>query len=312
MRNAIVIVIGLVAAACGSKKDDKPAPAPATPPPAPAGSGSAATTTTPAPTPAPVAKPAAPLSAEAAAAAATGRKTRIYGCTFSKLDGEGKDRKVIFTLKNLADKKADAAQAWIYYYDTANKLVGTYPHRFFTNLEPGATEEHDLGHSGTSIPKDTAAYECEISAVDFKDKTTWSNGNVSSYSIERPRGGFTHEQLLEREGERVTATWDGKLEAPPAIVLENVGTRPLTTKVVWVYQYDDKGKYVDRNVTNLSVDLEPGAKSTQKLGPNKLKPGTKYIEAVATDLLFRDGAREKWLNDNLAPLGGRPMKGSLK
>ena len=85
--------------------------------------------------------------------------------------------------------------------------------------------------------------------------------------------------------------------------------RPLTAKVVWVYQYDEAGKPLDRGVSNVSIDLEPGAQVEQKLGPKGLKPGAKHVEAVVSEVRFRDGEKELWRNDDLAPLGDRPMKG---
>ena len=319
MRNAMIWCLA-VCAACGSKKDDKAAGSGAPPGPATAGSGSGA------------AGSGAAGSGAAGSGAGTGtmgtfnpevvgtfatsglapeRKTRIFECAFAKVDGEGKERKVAFKLKNLGDRKADGAQSWIYYYDKADKLLGRYPHRFFTSLEAGGTEEQALGHTGASIPKDTAVFDCEISEVAWKDKTRWSNENLSSYAIERPRGGFSHEQLMEREGERVTATWTGKVDERPVIVLKNASPRPLTAKVVWVYQYDQAGKQLDRGVSNVSIDLEPGAQVEQKLGPKGLKPRAKYVEAVVSEVRFRDGKKEQWLNDNLAPLSERPMQGPI-
>jgi hypothetical protein len=236
------------------------------------------------------------------------RKTRIFECGFVKLEGEGKARKASFRLKNLGDRTAASAQAWIYYYDQADKLLSRYPHRISTKLEPGAMEEQPLGHTGTSIPKDAAKVECEISEVEWKDKARWANANLSSHAIERPRGGFTHEQLLEREGERVTATWTGKNEGGPVLALKNVSGRPLTVKTVWVYQYDARGKQLDRSVSNVAIDLEPGAQVEQKLGPKGLRSGTKHVEAVVPEVRFRDRDHEQWLNDNLAPLGDRPMQ----
>lgn len=245
------------------------------------------------------------------AAAASERKTRIFECAFVKIDGEGKERRAVFQVKNLGDRVPDGAQAWIYYYDQADKLLARYPHRFFTSAAPGATEEQALGHAGASIPKGTATAECEISKVDWKDKTEWANANLVPDAIERPRGGFSHEQLLEREGERVTATWTGNVDGTPVLVLENVSPRPLTVKVVWVYQYDEAGKQLERSVSNVSIDLPPRAKVEQKLGPKALEPGAKYVEAAVPDVRFRDGKQEEWRNDNLVPLAGRPMKGPI-
>jgi hypothetical protein len=251
---------------------------------------------------------AAVVADSVATAGAVGRRTRIFECGFVKLEGEGKDRKAIFKLKSIGLRPAEGAQAWIYYYDAADKLLSRYPHRFSTKLGPGDTEEQALGQTGASIPKAAATIECEISAVTWKDKTEWTNANLSSHAIERPRGGFTHAQLLEREGERVTATWTGKVAGGPVLALENVSARPLTAKVVWIYQYDDAGKQLDRGVSNVSIDLEPGARVEQGLGPKKLKAGAKYVEAAVSEVRFRDGKQEQWLNDNLAPLGDRPMK----
>jgi hypothetical protein len=326
MRNAIIGCL-LVCAACGSKKDEPGAPpasssstqtgAPAAPAPVAGGSAGAAAAGS--------GSGSAGGSAAAAAGSAAGtaggamaapgvppgvppdRKTRIFDCAFSKLDGEGKDRKAVFKLKNLGDRAAAGAQSWIYYYDQADKLLSRYPHRFSTKLEPGATEEQPLGHTGTSIPKGAAKIECEISEVEWKDKTRWANGNLASHAIERPRGGFSHDQLIEREGERVTATWTGKNVDGPVLALKNVSGRPLTVKVVWVYQYDAKGKQLERSVSNAGIDLEPGAQVEQKLGPKGLRAGTKYVEAVVSEVRFRDRDNEQWLNDNLAPLGDRPM-----
>jgi hypothetical protein len=36
--------------------------------------------------------------------------------------------------------------------------------------------------------------------------------------------------------------------------------------------------------------------------------GAKYVEAAVSEVRFRDGKKEQWLNDNLAPLGDRQMK----
>jgi hypothetical protein len=247
----------------------------------------------------------------APAGAASERKTRIFECAFAKFGGEGKERRAVFQVKNLGDLVPDGAQAWIYYYDKADKLRARYPHRFFTSVAPGATEEQALGYAGSSIPKDTATAECEISEVDWKDRTEWVNANLASDGIERPRGGFSHEQLLEREGERVTAAWTGNADGTPVLVLENVSPRPLTAKVVWVYQYDEAGKQLERSVSNVSIDLEPRAKLEQKLGPKALKPGAKYVEAAVPEVRFRDGKKEEWRNDNLVPLAERPMKGPI-
>ena len=318
MRNAMIWCLA-VCAACGSKKDDRAAGSGAPP-----GSAAAA------------AAGAGSGAAGAAGAAGSGsgtgtmgtfnpevvgtlsmsglapeRKTRIFGCAFARVEGEGKDRKVVFKLQNLGDRQADGAQSWIYYYGKADQLLGRYPHRFSSSLQAGGTEEQALGHTGASIPKDAAVFDCEISEVAWKDQTRWSNENLSSHAIERPRGGFSHDQLIEREGERVTATWTGKVDERPVIALQNTSPRPLTAKVVWVYQYDQAGKQLDRGVSNVSIDLEPGAKVEEKLGPKGLKPGAKYVEAVVSEVRFRDGKKEPWLNDNLAPIGGRPMKGPL-
>jgi hypothetical protein len=287
MRNAIMGCV-LVCAACGSKKDEQAAA-----PSSSSTSTGAAGATSPA-----AATPGVPPD----------RKTRIFECGFVKLDGEGKARTAIFKLKNLGDRTAAGAQAWLYYYDQADKLLSRYPHRFSTKLEPGAVEEQPLGHTGASIPKDAAKIECEISEVEWKDKARWANGNLSSHAIDRPRGGFTHEQLLAREGERVTATWTGKNVDGPVLALKNVSGRPLTVKTVWVYQYDARGKQLERSVSNVGIDLEPGAQVEQKLGPKGLRAGTKHVEAVVTEVRFRDRDKEPWLNDNLAPLGERPMQ----
>lgn len=335
MRNAMIWCLAVCAAcaACGSKKDDQGAGSGASPGTTAAGSAAGAGAT---------AGSAAAGSATGAGAAAgsagggagagsgsmgrfspemvgaTGgpalpseRKTRIFECAFAKVEGEGKERKVSFKLKNLGDRKAASAQSWIYYYDKADKLLSRYPHRFFTELDAGATEEQALGQTGAGIPKDAAVFDCEISEVAWSDKTTWSNDNLSSYAIERPRGGWTHEQLLEREGERVTATWTGKVAERPVLALKNISGRPLTARVVWVYQYDQAGKQLDRAVSNVSIALEPGAEIEDKIGPKGLKAGAKYVEAVVSEVQFRDGKNERWLNDNLAPLVTRPMKGPL-
>lgn len=324
----------LVCAACGSKKDEQAAlpassstqtgaPAASTPPAggsagagaaagaaaAGSGSGAAAGAGSAAGSGAGAASP-APVGATAMPGVPPDRKTRIFECGFLKLDGEGKNRKAIFKLKNLGDRTAASAQAWIYYYDKADKLLSRYPHRFASKLEPGALEEQPLGHTGPSIPGDAAKIECEISEVEWKDKTRWANANLSSHAIERPRGGFSHEQLLEREGERVTATWTGKNDGGPVFALKNMSGRPLTLKVVWVYQYDAKGKQLERLVSNVAIDLEPGAQVEQKLGPKALRAGTKHVEAVVPEIRFRDRDNEQWLNDNLAPLGERPMQAS--
>jgi hypothetical protein len=111
----------------------------------------------------------------------------------------------------------------------------------------------------------------------------------------------------DREGERVTATWTGKIEQRPVLALKNTGERPVTVKVVWVYQYDEAGKQLERSVSNVSIELEPGAQVEQALGPSGLKPGAKHVEAVVPEVRVRDG-KEAWRNDNLAPLGDRPMK----
>jgi hypothetical protein len=312
MRNAMMWCL-LACAACGAKKDDQGAGSGA-----PAGAGTAATGGAGAA--AGGAGAAGHVAGGGSAAAGSeavgatsmtgvegGRKTRIFECGFVKFDGEGKDRKTVFKLRNLGDRVPDGAQSWIYYYDKTDRLLSRYPHRFFTSLAPGATEEQALGHTGTSIPKDAVTAECEISEVDWKDKTEWANANLSSDGIERPRGGFSHEQLLEREGERVTAIWTGKTAERPVLALKNVSGRPLTAKVVWVYQYDGAGKQLEKSVSNVSIDLEPGAQVEQELGPKGLKAGTKHVEAVASEVRFRDGKQETWRNDNLAPLGERPI-----
>jgi hypothetical protein len=326
MRNAIVCCL-VVCAACGSKKDDGTPgagdPAGATTV-GPAGAGAAGTagsagasaggeTMTGPGVPPAGGSAATPAGSGAGAGAAgsalaTERKTRIFECAFARFEGEGKDRKTVFKLKNLGDRKAERAQSWLYYYDKADKQVRRYPHAFFTGLEAGATEEQALGFSGESIPKETAAVECEVTEVTWSDKTKWANANLSSDAIDRPRGGFSHAQLMEREGEPVTATWNGKAAGPPVFGLKNTGARPLTVKVVWVYQYDAAGKQLERSVSNVSIDLEVGAETEAKLGPKALKPGAKHVEAVVPEVRFRDGKKELWRNDNLAPLGERPMK----
>ncbi len=311
MRNAMTWCL-IACAACGGKKDDQGAATGAGP--AATGGSAAATGGSAAAAAAGSGAPVGPgmgMLNPAMMGGAAERRTRIYECGFLRIEGEGKDRRTVFKLKNLGDRAAEGAQSWIYYYDKAGRRLARYPHRFFTSLAAGAAEEQALGHTGARIPKDMAAAECEISEVDWKDKTEWANANLASDGIERPRGGLTHDQLAEREGERVAATWTGKVAEGPVLALQNVSARPLTAKVVWIYQYDEAGKPLKRSVANVAIDLEPGARVEQGIGPKALEPGVKHVEAAIPEVRFRDGKQETWRNDNLAPIGDRPMKAPL-
>jgi hypothetical protein len=250
----------------------------------------------------------------AADESADGRKTRLLTCEFLRFDGEGDEREALFRIANTEERPVTSAQTWIYYYDAEDGYVDRYPHAINLTLAPGETLERKLGQRGDRIKEQTAVADCEITRVGFDDGETWFNENLISAGLtERPRGGPTHEQLLAREGETVTATTtDDELAGGRAVTtLKNISGRPLLVKVAWTYYYDADGEYLTRHVTNLRHSLEPDATETLPLGKAELPEGARYIETVVTEVDFRDGDKENWRNNNLAPLAGRPMQGAL-
>lgn len=288
-RTVLIFIAGLAVAIAGCKKKEdqgaKKAPSSA------ADAGAAA-------------KP-----ADAAPAAAAERPLRVFDCKFAGFTGDGDEREVQFDVTNRGQQKSKSAQSWIYYYDEAGKQIARYPHRFFVELEPGASKKTALGFKGTKIPEKAKTIECEISEVEWDDKSEWENQNlVYNQFSPRPVGGENTEQLRAREGEKVTATWKGE---GGNFTLKNESGRPLTVMVTWSYYYDADGKQLGRDVSNLRTDIEPGASVDVVLGKKDkaLPDKTAHVEATVSDIKFRDGDREEWRNRNLE-LTDRPMAGS--
>lgn len=249
--------------------------------------------------------------ADAAPAAAEERPLRVFDCKFAGITGEGEKREVQFDVTNRGEKKSKSAQSWIYYYDEANKQTARYPHRFFVELDPGASEKTALGFKGTKIPEKAKTIECEITAVEWDDGSEWQNENlVYNQFAPRPLGGESPEALRAREGEKVTATWKGEGRK---LTLKNESGRPLTAMVTWSYYYDAAGKLLGRDVSNLRSDLEAGASADIEPGKKgePLPDKTAHVEATVSQVKFRDGDREEWHNRNLE-LTDRPMAAAVK
>jgi hypothetical protein len=242
---------------------------------------------------------------------ATGEVTRLFGCDFVAWSGEGPERQAKFALTNKGKKPVKRIQTWIYYYQKGEQ-IDRYPHALAQTFEPGAKAELALGSKGTKIKEGVDATACEITEATYADGETWANHNLNYNGLMIPRAleGETHEQLLARTGVAVRATWLGETgDGGAKFALENTRDRPLRARTAWVYYYDVDGKQLGRAVSNLMFAMEPKAKADQELGykGDKIPEGTRVIEATVSVVEFADGAKEKWINRNLAPFE-RPME----
>lgn len=236
--------------------------------------------------------------------------TRLFQCDFVDWQGEGAERQARFALTNKSSEPVKRIQAWVYYYKGPDQ-IDRYPHALVSSFPPGEKKVLALGAKGEQIKTDVDGAACEITEGTYAGGDKWNNDNLNynRLMIPRPRDGETHEQLLARTGAKVVATWDGKTGGTARFTLENKSGRPLRAETVWVYYYNASGKQLGRAVANLRLDLATAATSTKELGypGDKIPEGTAIIEATVSKVAFTDGAKETWINRNLAPFE-RPME----
>ena len=213
-------------------------------------------------------------------------------CEFVKYEGEGKDRKALFSMTPPAGgKKVDYVQAWLFYYDKSGKHLSRYPHS--TSMK-GAPQP--LGQEGDKIPKDTATIECEITRITFEDKTFWFNANLVRNEEDRPKGGYPESELKTHTGERVAVeVVDGKAGK---VKLKNLGDKPIESLEVELIPFKADGSHGWFPDFNVPVKIKPGetVEATIKLS----NPITEWktIEGTAPEVRYEGGT--KFINHNLS------------
>ena len=219
-------------------------------------------------------------------------------CEFAAWDGKGKDRVATFKLAMPAAHKDDVTfmQTWQFYYDKAGKPLERYPHALSYD---SSAPVQKLGATGDSINKATAAVECEITSLRFKDGTFWFNNNLVPLAGDRPKGGFPDDYLKAHSGEKVVVeVLDPKKRH---VKLKNISDKPVKKLEISIHYFLADGTHKTAQ-QNVDLVLKPGEtverKDIEFVGDDV--PEYKTAEGVAPRVYFSDDT--EFENRNLSDI----------
>lgn len=208
-------------------------------------------------------------------------------CKFVKWDGSGKERKSIFELAAPPGKQAEGMQTWQFYYDKSGEQIDSYPSATSVSFNDDAHQQA-LGQSGDGIKKDVDTVECEITRITFADGTFWFNANLMKAGLSRPKGGFTHAQLLEHTGEKVAVTVvDGN---KGKVKLVNLTDAPVKSVRVDLFYSKPKGQGTQAESGFVDVAIDPKGTATAAIKVDgKRVAGFESVDGAASSVDFTDG-----------------------
>jgi hypothetical protein len=224
-------------------------------------------------------------------------------------DGGEPDVAPLFALTNRTGKTIRAGQTFIHYYDASGKLLHRSSHSLGNSLslEPGAAKEQRLGNDTKDIPKGTASIEAEMTSG-LIDGAAWQNENLSTFSTDRPRGGLTANDLVERSGERVIVDVYGLTSY--RVRVTNVTDKVVQTVKLRLYYATAKGdrERIAAEEHRFEKGLAPGKSVDLTLKPSsgaERPPKALRVVGYAPDVVFADGTKfqNKNLDENRAWLG---------
>ncbi len=214
-------------------------------------------------------------------------------CKHVDFQGEGRQRRATFEIDLGARPDARSAQAWIFYYDEAGRLLERAPEL----LAPVAAGTVPLGNAGSKIPDGTAEIECEIAWVVDGKGGVFMNANLAPAEPARPRGGFTQAELEAHAGEKVgVEVLDPK--AARARV-KNLSSKKVETMEIDLVYFRADGTHETRSDYTVRASLDPGASAEIDVGVGS-DPIAPFVRVVATapEVTFADGTT--FTNKNLS------------
>jgi hypothetical protein len=218
---------------------------------------------------------------------------RRGSCTFAGWTQKDGEKRSLFKIVLPPGHEVDGIQTWQFYYDAEGKQIHDYPSA--TSPRFGDDGVQDLGSTGSSIPKETATVECEITRITYKDGTVWWNENLMVSSNKRPQGGFGPSVLKEHSGEKIAVV--SELDPKSMTVgLKNLGDR--TTKRVRIdticWKKDDRDYDHDWS----EVAIPAGETRTVKVGINANDVvRCELLETAVSSVEWADDT--EWTNRNL-------------